>query len=274
MDEDLYEENNELFEKKSAEKPQLLIIEDNDDLRMYLVKELGKSYQIHQAEDGKSGLSLARDLTPDLIVSDIVMPKLDGIELCKEVKSDIRTSHIPVILLTAKSSVNAQIEGTKTGADAYLTKPFNIELLHSKIEQLIHSRRKLFKQFSQEAYILPKELSNNKLDQHFLEKIIYYIEDKVNKTDLSVEDLASYLAMSKGHTWRKVKSLTGLTTNEFIRTVKLKKAVKIMEESNLNISEIAYRVGFSSPAYFTKCFRMQYGKSPTAFLSDRTNPDN
>ena len=162
-----------------------------------------------------------------------------------------------------------KIDGIETGADAYITKPFNVRYLETVARNLIDTRKKLFQRYSQDVYILPKELSSNKLDQEFLEKILKYVEENLTSTELSVEDLASNLLMSPGHIWRKVKSLTGLSTNEFIRTARLKKAIKLMEESDLNISEIAYKVGFSSPAYFTKCFREQYGKSPSAYLTGK-----
>jgi signal transduction histidine kinase/ligand-binding sensor domain-containing protein/DNA-binding response OmpR family regulator len=260
----------ETIDKKahlSPNTPSVLIIEDNFDLRKYISATLAARYKITEAGDGDSGYQLAIENVPDLIVSDIIMPGLSGIELCKQLKGNIITSHIPIVLLTAKATLEDKIDGIETGADAYLTKPFNVKHLEAVIRNLIDTRKKLFKRFSQEAYILPKEISSNALDQDFLERIIKYVEENINVTDISVEDLAAYLLMSPGHTWRKVKSLTGLPTNEFIRVIRLKKAVKIMEESNLSISEIAYKVGFSSPAYFTKCFGKQYGTSPSSFLN-------
>lgn len=249
--------------------PSVLLVEDNYELRKYILSAFSAKYKVIEAGNGKTGYKLAVEHVPDLIISDIIMPVLSGIELCKQIKGNILTSHIPVILLTAKISLEDKINGVETGADAYITKPFNVRYLEVVTNNLIETRKNLFKRFSQEVYILPKEVTNNHLDQNLLEKIIDYVENNIGKPELSVEDLASYLLMSPGHTWRKVKSLTGLTTNELIRTIKLKKAIKIMEDSNLTISEIAYQVGFSSPAYFTKCFRNQYGKSPSSFLSKK-----
>lgn len=251
--------------------PLILLVEDNFELRKYIVNTLSKKYRIIEAGDGDTGYKQAVDNSPDLIISDIIMPVLSGIELCRLLKGDIITSHIPVILLTAKTTLEDKINGIETGADSYITKPFNVKYLEAVIKNLIDTRKKLFQRFSQDVYILPKEMSDNPLDQNFLEKIIEYIEENLARSELSVEELSSHLLMSPGHTWRKVKSLTGQTTNEFIRTIRLKKSIKIMEEGNYNISEIAYRVGFSSPAYFTKCFKEQYGKSPTSFLSNRKN---
>ena len=172
-------------------------------------------------------------------------------------------------MLTAKITLEDQIKGIETGADAYITKPFNVRYLEVVTKNLIQTRQKLFQRFSQEVYILPKEISNNHLDQNFLENIIQYIEDNITSMELTAENLASHLLMSPGHTWRKIKSLTGQSTNEFIRTIRLKKAIKLMDENNLNVSEIAYQVGFTSPAYFTKCFKKHYGKSPSAYISNR-----
>jgi signal transduction histidine kinase/ligand-binding sensor domain-containing protein/DNA-binding response OmpR family regulator len=255
----------------SKNAPTILLVEDNFELRKYIVSAFSADYRILEANDGVIGKTLATEHVPDLIISDIIMPNMSGIELCKQIKENILTSHIPFILLTAKVTLEDKINGIETGADAYITKPFNVKYLEAVTKNLIETRKKLFKRFSQDVYILPKEMSNNPLDQVFLEKIIQYVEENIVSTDFSVEDLASHLLMSPGHIWRKVKSLTGLPTNEFIRTIRLKNAVKLMEESKLNLSEIAYKVGFSSPAYFTKCFRDQYGKSPSAFLSNKKN---
>ena len=254
--------------------PTILLVEDNIDLRRYILSAFSYKYKIIEAGDGELGYKLAVENVPDIIISDVIMPIMSGFDLCKQIKENILTSHIPIILLTAKITLEDNIKGIETGADAYITKPFNIKYLEVVTNKLIETRKKLFKRFSQDAYILPKEMSNNSLDQELLEKIINYVETNIANTELSVEDLSSHLLMSPGHTWRKVNSLTGMATNEFIRTIRLKKAIKLMEESNLNISEIAYKVGFSSHSYFTKCFREQYGKSPSAFLSkDKKNKE-
>jgi signal transduction histidine kinase/DNA-binding response OmpR family regulator len=254
--------------------PTIMVVEDNYELRKYILSTLSVKYKILEAGDGEMGYNLAVENVPDLIISDIIMPNLSGIELCKQIKGNIVTSHIPIILLTAKITLEDQINGIETGADAYITKPFNVRYLEVITNNLIQSRQRLFKRFSQEVYILPKEITNNSLDQNFLENVINHIEENILSTELSVENLASHLLMSPGHIWRKIKSLTGQSTNEFIRTIRLKKAIKLIEEGNLNVSEIAYKVGFSSPAYFTKCFRKQYGKSPSRYFSDIKKKDD
>jgi len=254
---------------KENNKSSILIVEDNTELLAYLSETLSEKYKVFKSSNGAEGLEIAVNEVPDLILSDVVMPNMTGFELCRKIKKNMLTSHIPVILLTAMSTTDDKIEGTETGADAYLTKPFSQKLLEATIKNLIETRHTIFKRFSQEVYILPKEISNNNLDQEFLEKIITYINDNITKEDLSVENLSAYLLMSRGHVCRKVKALTGQSVTEFIRTIRLKKSIKLMEEGQLNISEIAYKVGFASPAYFTKCFREQFGKSPTFFLSKK-----
>ena len=262
--------NSEDFKIRNPQKnaPVILIVEDNFELQQYMVSRFSGTYKVLEARDAESGLKLAVEYIPDLVISDIIMPNMSGIELCKNIKENILTSHIPVVLLTAKVTLEDKIKGVQTGADAYITKPFNFHYLEATINNLIKTRHRLFQRFSQEAYMLPRELSKNKLDQNFLENIIGYIEDNITNENLSVENLASHLLMSRGHTWRKIKSLTGQSANRFIRIIRLKKAIKLMEEGELNISEITFKVGFTSPPYFTKCFKEEYGKTPSEFIAD------
>ncbi len=250
-------------------KPDVLIVEDNDELRRFLSRELSKKYNILEAEDGKIGIDLAFSAIPDLIVSDILMPQQSGIDLCKTVKSDFRTCHIPVILLTAKTTIGDQIEGIETGADAYITKPFNLQYLITQINQLIQSRRKLYAQFSQDVYLLPNKMANNEMDQQFLQKVIDYIILNITDNTLSVEDIAEHLNISRSNVYRKIKALTGKTIIEFIRLIRLKQAVKLMETKKYSLAEIAYQTGFTSPSYFTKSFKDEYGKPPSEYLANK-----
>ena len=252
--------------KQNEERPDILIVEDNEELRAFLVKELGMKFNVGQAGDGQAGIELAQSEIPDLIVSDILMPRTSGIELCKTIKSDIRTCHIPVILLTAKTSINEQIEGIETGADVYITKPFNIQFLCAQINQLIRSRRELYAYFSKEVYMMPNKLAENELDQVFLKKAIDYIVSNITDNSLSVEGLADYLKLSRSNVYRKIKALTGQSIIDFIRLIRLKQAIKLMETNRYTLAEIAYQTGFTSPSYFTKCFKKQYGKPPSEFL--------
>ena len=253
---------------QSHDKAEVLIVEDNSDLRTFLAKELGEEFNIAQAEDGKAGIELAFKKIPDLIVSDILMPQCSGIDLCKVIKTDIRTSHIPVILLTAKTAINDQIEGVKIGADAYITKPFNMQFLFVQINQLIHSRRKMYAHFSQDVYIMPNKLTDNEMDQKFIRKAIDYIVSNMTDNALGVEGLAAALNLCRSNVYRKIKALTGKTIIEFIRIVRLKHAIKLMETKKYTLAEIAYMTGFTSPSYFTKSFKDQYGRPPSDYLTE------
>ena len=254
-------------EDGAFQESEILVVEDNEDLREFIVRELGKNYPVHAAENGKIGIEKALAKLPDLIISDILMPELDGTELCKTIKSDIRTSHIPVILLTAKTAIEEQIEGLQTGADLYITKPFNIQLLKAQIQQLINSHKKLYAHFSQEVYIMPQKITENGIDQQFIEKTMDYITDNITDSNLSVEGLADTMHLSRSNVYRKIKALTGKTVVEFIRMVRLKQAIKHMETKKYSLAEIAYLTGFTSPSYFTKTFKEQYGKPPSEYLT-------
>ncbi len=254
-------------EKESAH---ILVIEDNNELREYVAKELEKNFIITQAKDGQQGIDIILSKMPDLIVSDIVMPGKDGIELCRILKSDIRVSHIPIILLTARTSVDEQIEGIGTGADAYLAKPFNIRLLKTQINQLIDSRRKLYSTFSQNVYMMPGKLAENELDRTFLEQVVGYIVQHITDPQLNVEALADVFNMSRSQVYRKIKALTGKTAVEFVRVVRLKQALTLMESKKYTLAEVAYQTGFTSPSYFTKSFREHYGKAPSEFMHNKS----
>jgi ligand-binding sensor domain-containing protein/signal transduction histidine kinase/DNA-binding response OmpR family regulator len=249
----------------------ILIVEDNYDMRKYIVSQLSGKYRFVEAENGMEGYNIAVKEIPDLIISDILMPKLSGLEFCKKIKETLTTSHIPVILLTAKATTEEKIEGIQTGADVYITKPFDIRFLHVTIKNLIETRLKLYQRFSQEVFIMPREFSNNSLDQNFLERVIDFIEKNISNEELIIKDLASHLLLSHSQTYRKIKALTGQSVTELIRTIRLKMAIKLMETGKYNVSEIAFEVGFTSPAYFTKCFREQFGKPPSEYLSELKN---
>lgn len=253
--------------EQEKEKPEILIVEDNEELRAFLVKELGNKFKVAQAHDGRTGIELAQREIPDLIVSDIIMPNISGIELCSTIKTDVRTCHIPVILLTAKTSIKEQIEGIETGADVYITKPFNIQFLCAQINQLIRSRRDLYAYFSKEVYFMPNKLTERELDQEFLNETIDYIVKNITDNSLNVEGLAEHLKLSRSNVYRKIKALTGQSIIEFITMIRLKQAVKMMETGRQTLAEIAYLTGFTSPSYFTKCFKKQYGKPPSEYLA-------
>ncbi|NJK86830.1 MAG: response regulator transcription factor [Bacteroidales bacterium] len=252
--------------EKDEDIPEILVVEDNNELRSFLSKELESKYKVIQAENGKTGIELAFLKIPDLVVSDIVMPEFNGIELCKKIKSDVRTSHIPIILLTAKSEINDQIEGIEKGADAYITKPFNIKFLFVQIDNLIKSRRELYARFSHEVYLMPNKMANNELDNKFIQEAMDYIIRNIANNSLNVDGLADHLNLSRSNVYRKIKALTGKSIVEFIRIIRLKEAIKMMETKKYTLAEIAYQTGFTSPAYFTKTFKDEYGKPPSEYL--------
>ena len=249
-------------------KVEILVAEDNDELREYLVKELRKEFSVLEAKDGKEGLALALEKNPYLIISDIMMPNVDGIEFCKTIKGDINTSHIPFILLTAKSTIEDQISGIKTGADVYITKPFNIRYLMAHLHQIIDSRQKLYSRFSQDVYLMPSMIASNALDEAFLNKAIDYIIKNLQDTQLSVDSVAGFFNLSRMQVYRKIKGLTGKSVVEFIRMVRMKQAIKLMDTHKYTLSEIAFEVGFNSSSYFARCFKEEFNKTPSEYLQE------
>lgn len=247
--------------------PIILIVEDNEDMRRFIKQNLERKYRVLEAVNGAEGYKIATEKIPELIVSDVIMHDMDGIQLCKKLKKDILTSHIPVILLTALNSVTNQIEGLETGADDYISKPFNYKLFEIRIENLIHSRKRLRERFSKEIDIESKDFTLNCRDQKFLDKIIRIVKEKIAEPDLSVENLSKNAGMSRVHFYRKITALTDQTPSEFIKTIRLKEAARLLAENRLTVSEIAYQVGFSAPSYFTTCFGKQFGLTPKEYLA-------
>ncbi len=244
-------------------KYSMVIVEDDVQIRSYLEEEFSKYYKVYTATNGKTGYEIISKNLPDIIISDILMPEVDGLELCRMVKQNIETSHIPIIILTAKIEIDQQIIGLETGADAYIPKPFNMRYLKVLVKNTLEKRSNMYKTFSQKSIIIPSEFSTNKVDEEFLQKVINYIEENIENTELSVDLLAQNMNLSRSQVYRKIKALTDLTANEFIRQIRLKKALNLLSEGTLNISEIAYSVGFSSQSYFTRSFKEFYGKSPS-----------
>lgn len=246
-------------------KPQLLLVEDNEDIRAYLREQLNEAFDIQEAADGAEGWEKAMAQTPDCIVCDIAMPGMDGIELTRRLKSDLATSHVPVILLTARTSLIFKVEGLETGADDYVTKPFNLQLLKIRIRNLIDSRRKLRERFGRSLSIAPSEIVLPSLDETFLKNALQIVEDQLEAPDFSVDDLARGLCMNRMQVYRKIKALTDLTPNEFIRNVRLKRAAQLLKSGRFTIAEVTYKVGFQDLKYFRERFREMFGVSPSSF---------
>ncbi len=240
----------------------VLIVEDNTELRNYLKQELSKSYKVITAENGKKGYDLAVQKLPDLIITDVIMPVMDGLELCKNIKGDLKTSHIPLLMLSAKAMVKDRLEGIDSGADMYLSKPFELDILKSSLAQLITSRQIMFKKFYSGITKQGKEKTTS-LDNDFIQKILHYINENISEPELTVELLSSKIFLSRSQLYRKIKTLTGVSVNEFIRNVRLEKAKQLIEQGNNNINEISFKVGFTSPSYFAKCYKVKYGHLPT-----------
>ena len=263
-------------DRKSKDKPCVLIVEDNDDFLFYLKDNLKGRYTILEASDGITGLKIARDKTPDLIVSDIMMPGMDGIELCRTIKNDKHTSQIPVILLTARTSDTQRMEGFDTGADEYITKPFSFELLESRIKNLIHQRESVRKSFQKRFELTPSEIQITSLDEKLIQKAMSIVEKNMANPEFSVDQLAREIGMSRVHLYKKLTALTGKSPIEFIRVIRLRRAARLLEKSQLSIAEIAYQVGFNNPKYFTKYFKEEYKVLPSEYSTkkakDLTNP--
>ena len=248
------------------ENPILLIIDDNLDIRNYVSGLFKKSYTILKAEDGQEGLNLALERIPDIIISDIMMPNIGGIELCNTLKEDERTSHIPIILLTAKAGEENEIEGIKTGADEYITKPFNEKLLKIRVEKLIENRKKLQLRYSQEVVLKPKDIAITTVDEQFLERLQDVLDTKLVESSFSSENFSKAVGMSRMQLHRKLKALTGLSASEFIRSQRLKLAAQLLKKSEINVSQVGYSVGFNDHAYFSKCFKEMYHCTPTEYV--------
>ena len=247
----------------------LLLVEDNEDFRFYLKDNLRQTYHIFEARNGKEGLQLALKHLPDLIVSDIMMPEMDGIELCKKIKSNATVSHTPIILLTARTSEEQKMQGFEIGADDYITKPFNFEILQSRIKNLIHQREIFHKDFRRQIEVKATDIKITSMDEKLIQNAIKFVEDKISDADFSVEDLSRELGMSRVHLYKKLLSLTGKAPLEFIRTIRLQRAAQLLEKSQLTISEVAYKVGFNSPKYFAKYFKDEFGMLPSAYVQSK-----
>lgn len=248
----------------------LLIVEDNVEVRNFIKNIFISKYNIFESENGKNGIEIAKDKPIDLIISDIMMPIMDGFELSKQLKSNIRTSHIPIILLTAKTSLIHREEGYRTGADAYITKPFDATILEVRVDNLLKSRQSLISKFKKDIILKPKELTITSADEQFLEKAIKVVEDNISDSEFNVYAFTDQMHMSRSVLFRKLKALTDQSITTFIRTIKLKRAGQLLAQTKMNVSEVAYEVGFNDLKYFRKCFKKLFNEVP----SDYRNKNN
>jgi YesN/AraC family two-component response regulator len=235
-------------------------------MRSFIKKQLVNNYRVLVASHGKEGLEIAEKEIPDLIITDLMMPHMDGLTLCKELKTGTNTNHIPVIMLTAKAGQEQKIEGLETGADSYLTKPFDRKELQVLVKNLITQRQQLREKFSREILLEPKHIPISSLDEQFLQKVIKYLEENLSDAAFGVPELQDKLAMSKTQLHRKMKAVTNEAPGEFMRNYRLKRAAQILEQNGENVTQVAYTVGFNNLSYFAKCFRELHGVSPSEYV--------
>ncbi len=254
-----------------TEAPLVLIVEDNTDIRHFVRENLHPTYRIVEAADGEEGYSLAVEILPDLILSDIMMPKMNGVELCRKLKQEKKTDHIPLIMLTAKASGESKIEGLETGADDYIVKPFEATELLVRIKNLIEGRKKLRERFSREITLQPASITITSMDEKLLQHVMKIMEEHISDSNFGVEAFCKEAGMSRMQLHRKLKALTDQSPGDFIRIMRLKRAVELLTNQAGSIAEVAFMVGFNDPSYFTKCFQKQFGKTPSEFVAPKKN---
>ncbi len=261
-------------EGEKSGKPIVLVVEDHADVRAYIKGHLVPAYQVREARDGAEGIEKAQEIIPDLVISDVMMPKKDGFEVCRILKCDVRTSHIPIVLLTAKAASEDKIEGLEIGADDYLIKPFEPKELLARVKNLIDQRQKLRERFAASAPLRPGEVAVTSMDDAFLNKVIVAVELHMGDEHLSIEGLGAEVGMSRVQLHRKLVALTNLSPGEFIRYFRLHRAMELLQKDTGTVSEIAYAVGFNDPSYFSKCFHKQFGKAPSEVRNASIQAEN
>lgn len=265
-----YESISTLSSSIDEEASTVLVVEDNKEVSEYITSLFSDHYQVLSAVNGKEGLDIALQLVPDIIITDLMMPLMDGIELCAKLKQDERTSHIPIIMLTAKADVDSRIEGLENGADDYLTKPFEQKELKVRIQNLIDQRDKLKTHYSKHMTLAPSQIEVTPPDQVFLEKIMKVVEDKMSDVEFTVVHLQQEMAMSRMQLHRKLKALTGLSASEFVREQRLMRAAEILKIEGMAVAEVAYSTGFNNLSYFAKCFKEKYAISPSKYPNNKS----
>jgi ligand-binding sensor domain-containing protein/signal transduction histidine kinase/DNA-binding response OmpR family regulator len=255
---------------ENVDKPLMLVVEDNIEVLNFIASTFTNDYNVYTAEDGLKGWQMATEIIPDIIISDVMMPNMNGITLCNQVKSDIRTSHIPIILLSARTPLIFKIEGLETGADDYITKPFSVSVLETRVRNLVESRKKLRDRYRKEISLQPRNVAITSPDEKFLSKVMNFIEANISEPILTVEELGKEIGMSRVTLYRKIKALTNQTAIEFIRGVRIKRAAQLLEQNKFNVNEVSYMVGFMDVDYFRKCFKEQFGYTPKEYINHLT----
>jgi DNA-binding response OmpR family regulator len=250
----------------SGEKKIMLLVDDNADVRYFIKTHFQDTYQVLEAANGVEGWEIALKTIPDIVISDVLMPDMDGYEFCRKIRKDERTSHIPVLLLTALGSREHEIEGLSYGADDYITKPFDLIILQTKIENILSVRQSLKQKYTSEILLQPRNVILSSPDERFLQKAIDVIEANIADPDLDIERFALEIGVSRMQLYRKLNALTEMTVKEFVRSIRLKRAAQLLVQRKLNISEVAYAVGFRDLSHFRKCFRQEFGMSASEYV--------
>ena len=246
-------------------KERILIVEDNNAIRQYLAEELGKTYSVWQAENGEKALDMLKGQEIDLVLTDVMMPVMDGVQLCKNIKHSLKTCHIPVIILSAKTDIRDQLEGLQVGADDYISKPFALNVVTVKIKNLSRTRQQAIKHYTKSLEIEPENMALNPMDEDLLKRAMEIMEKHMDDTDFTTDEFAREMLMSRSNLHLKMKALTGESTNDFIRKMRFNKACKLLKENKYTVSEISAMVGFSTPSYFTTSFKKYFGCLPTEY---------
>jgi YesN/AraC family two-component response regulator len=246
--------------------PEILLVEDNTDMRQFISNILSESYRITEAKNGDEGVRKATANAPDLIITDLMMPKMDGMTLCKLLKTQLATSHIPVIMLTARAGLESKVEGLETGADDYIVKPFEARELTARVKNLIDQRQRLAMHYHEnQSRIDPSKVTTTSLDKKFLEQVLILLEDRHGDPNFGVPEMQKALALSKTQLHRKLKALTGESPGQLLRNFRLKRAAQLLSQNADTVTQIAYQVGFTNLSYFAKCFKAQFGVSPSSY---------
>jgi DNA-binding response OmpR family regulator len=250
----------------------MLLVDDNSDVRYFIKSHFNTNYQVLEAENGLEGWTIALKTIPDIIICDVMMPDIDGFELCRKIRKDERTSHIPIILVTALGSREHEIEGLSYGADDYITKPFDLVILQTKVENILSVRQSLKQKYTSEMLLQPRNIILSSPDERFLQKAIEVVENNISDPDLDIERFATAIGVSRMQLYRKLDALTEMTVKEFVRNIRLKRAAQLLVQKKLNISEIAYAVGFKDLSHFRKCFKLEFGMSASEYVDKNINP--
>lgn len=252
----------------------MLVVEDNADVRQFIAGHFSSMFRIVEARNGEEGWEKALEHIPDIIISDVIMPNVNGYEFCERVKNDERTSHIPVLLLTALHSKDHEIKGITTGADDYITKPFDLSVLQAKVENMLSIRESLKEKFSRNVILEPSNVEITSPDERFLRKALEVVEENISDCDLDIETFSEKVGVSRMQLYRKLHALTNMTVKEFIRHIRLKRATQLLVQNKMNVSEVAYEVGFKDLSHFRKCFKREYGMSATEFIASEKDKEN